>query len=92
MGVGDKDGLAHLLRLSPLGPYQYRMIAEDFVFDTSRIKKLIEWQPTLTNGEMLWRAYRYYQENRREIENRSEVSAHRQQAAMGILKLLKLIS
>ena len=30
--------LAHRLGVSPLGPYQYRMIAEDFVFDTSKIK------------------------------------------------------
>ncbi len=29
--------LAHRLGVSPLGPYHYRMIAEDFVFDTSRI-------------------------------------------------------
>ena len=71
--------LAHLLRVSPLGPYQYRMIAEDFVFDTSRIKSELGWAPTMSNAEMLWRAYNYYQTNRKEIEARTGVSAgHRQ--------------
>jgi nucleoside-diphosphate-sugar epimerase len=84
--------LAHMLSISPIGPYQYRMIAEDFVFDTSRIKAELGWRPTLTNGEMLWRAYRYYAENRDEIAARSDVSAHRQVARMGVLRLLKLIS
>jgi UDP-glucose 4-epimerase len=84
--------IAHWLRLSPLGPYQYRMIAESFVFDTSKIKAALGWKPTLTNEEMLYRAYRYYHENRREIESRKNVSAHRQAARMGIIALLKMIS
>jgi UDP-glucose 4-epimerase len=41
---------------------------------------------------MLYRAYRYYHENRREIESRKNVSAHRQAARMGIISLLKMIS
>ncbi|MGH7025402.1 MAG: hypothetical protein ACREEB_17685, partial [Caulobacteraceae bacterium] len=84
--------LAHVLRLSPLGPYQYRMIAEDFEFDTSRIKQRLGWRPTLTNAEMLWRAYSYFQRNRREIAARTGVSAHRQAARMGVIRLLKWLS
>lgn len=84
--------MAHLLRMSPLGPYHYRMIAEDFVFDTTRIKADLGWHPTVTNGEMLWRAYEYYQRNRAEIEMRKDVSAHRQAAHMGVIRLLKWIS
>jgi UDP-glucose 4-epimerase len=83
---------AHLLGLSPLGPYQYRMIAEDFVFDTSRIKRELGWAPTLTNKEMLWKAYRYYESHRAEISQRSEVSAHRQAAKLGVIRFLKWIS
>ena len=30
--------LAHKLGISPLGPYHYQMIAEDFLFDTAKIK------------------------------------------------------
>ncbi len=84
--------VAHLLRVSPLGPYHYKMIAENFRFDTSKIKRQLGWRPTLTNDEMLWRAYQYYANNRREIENRSNVSAHKKGAKMGIIRVLKWIS
>ncbi len=84
--------LAHLLRLSPLGPYHYKMIAEDFIFDTAKIKNELAWQPTLTNEEMLWRAYEYYERNQSEIQSRVNVSAHKQQAKMGIIRILKCLS
>jgi nucleoside-diphosphate-sugar epimerase len=84
--------LVYRLRISPLGPYHYRMIAEDFVFDTSRIRQALGWRPTATNSEMLTTAYRYYAENREEILARSNVSAHSRSAEMGILRLLKWIS
>jgi nucleoside-diphosphate-sugar epimerase len=84
--------LFHHLKISPLGPYHYKMIAEDFMFDTTRIKEKLGWQPTLTNEQVLWRAYQYYSENRLEIEKRRDVSAHRQGAKMGVIRLLKWIS
>jgi nucleoside-diphosphate-sugar epimerase len=84
--------LAHKLRLSPLGPYHYKMIAESFVFDTARIKERLGWRPTLTNEEMLLKAYDYYARNRAEIAARTDVSAHRKPAAMGIIRMLKWIS
>jgi nucleoside-diphosphate-sugar epimerase len=84
--------LAYHLRLSPLGPYHYKMIAEDFLFDTSRIKERLGWRPTMTNEEMLWRAYQYYSQNRREIQGRQNVSAHRKAAKMGVIRLLKWCS
>jgi len=40
----------------------------------------------------LWRAYQYYSENRNEIEKRRDVSAHRQPAKMGVIRLLKWMS
>ena len=84
--------LAHKLKISPLGPYHYKMIAEDFVFDTRKIKTVLGWQPTLTNEQMLERAYFYYAENRREILQRKDVSAHRKSSPMGVIRLLKWIS
>lgn len=84
--------LAHRLKISPLGPYHYRMIASNFVFATDRIKRELGWQPTLTNEDMLLRAYRFYAENRREIHARTEVSAHSKPASMGIIRLLKWMS
>ena len=84
--------IAYALGLSPLGPYQYKMIAEDFVFDTSRIKEKLGWRPTITNEDMLWRAYEYYRKHRAEIESRIDASAHRSSAKMGVIRILKWLS
>ena len=84
--------LAYKLRVSPLGPYHYKMIAESFVFDTTRIKQRLGWNPTLTNEEMLLLAYQYYSQNRAEIATRTAVSAHSKPAAMGVIRLLKWLS
>jgi nucleoside-diphosphate-sugar epimerase len=84
--------IAYALGLSPLGPYQYKMIAESFVFDTTKIKKALHWSPTLTNEQMLWKAYEYYHAHRKDIENRKNVSAHKQAAKMGVIRLLKWLS
>jgi len=84
--------LAHVLKISPLGPYHYKMISEDFMFDTSKIRGKLGWKPTRTNAEMLQRAYQYYVDNLQEIRSRTDVSAHKQPAKMGIIKLLKWLS
>jgi len=84
--------VAHKLKISPLGPYHYKMIAESFVFDTEKIKRELGWRPTLTNEEMLLRSYAYYAEHRQEIAQRTDVSAHRKAASMGVIRLLKWVS
>ena len=84
--------ICYWLGISPLGPYQYKMIASSFVFDTHKIKKKLGFKPTLTNKEMLLKAYRYYHQNKEEIKNRKDVSAHSQIAKMGIIRLIKWIS
>jgi nucleoside-diphosphate-sugar epimerase len=83
---------AHVLKISPLGPYHYKMIAEDFLFDTTRIKRDLGWQPTLTNQGMMTRAYEYYARNKQEIAARTNVSAHSKSADMGVIRLLKWLS
>ena len=84
--------LAHDLKVSPLGPYHYRMIAEDFIFDTRHIRQRLGWTPTLTNNQMMVEAFRYYSASRQEIHARKDVSAHSKPASMGIIRLLKWIS
>lgn len=84
--------VAYALKLSPLGPYQFKMIAESFVFDTGKIKKELRWSPTLTNKEMLYAAYKYYHDNIDDIRKRKDVSAHKQAAKMGVIRLLKWVS
>lgn len=81
--------ICYFLHISPLGPYQYKMISSSFVFDTSKIEKELGFKPSLTNEEMLYKAYMYYHDNREDIENRKDVSAHKKGAKMGIIKLLK---
>jgi len=84
--------LCYKLGLSPLGPYQYKMISEGFVFDTQKIKTMLGWNPTLTNGEMLLKAYDYYKENKQLLQSAQDLSAHKQNAKMGIIKLVKYFS
>jgi nucleoside-diphosphate-sugar epimerase len=84
--------LLYALGLSPLGPYQYKMIAEDFTFDTSRIKQELGWEPTLRNQDMLLKAYEYYRDHRRVLKTGASVSAHKQPAKMGVIRLLKWMS
>lgn len=83
--------ICYFLHISPLGPYQYKMISSSFVFDTTKIKECLDFKPTLTNEEMMYKAYKYYSENRKEIENRHDVSAHRKNASMGVIRILKWI-
>lgn len=84
--------LAYHLGLSPLGPYHYKMIAENFLFDTAHIKEMLGWKPTLTNEQMLLKSYEYYRSNRRAIDGLQNVSDHRKPAEMGIIRVLKWLS
>lgn len=84
--------LAHTLKISPLGPYHYQMIAEDFAFDTTKIRETLGWKPTLSNEQMLIRAFNYYAQQHDEIHAREDVSAHSRPASMGVIRLLKWIS
>lgn len=81
--------ICSMLGISPLGPYQYKMIASNFIFDTQKIKKKLAFKATLSNEEMLYKAYEYYHKNKDEILNRKNVSAHKSVAKMGIIRILK---
>jgi nucleoside-diphosphate-sugar epimerase len=85
--------ICHILKISPLGPYQYNMIAEEFVFDTSHVEKTLDWHPTKTNGEILFQAYDFYVKNKARIEAEADsLPAHRRKSRMGVIRLLKWIS
>jgi hypothetical protein len=60
------------------------------VFDTTAIERNLGWRPTRSNDEMLVDAYRYYVQ--RDAKRSEALSAHRQGAKMGILRLVKWIS
>lgn len=80
------------LKLSPLGPYHYRMLAHSFVFNNSKIKQALGWAPTRTNTEILCEAYSFYISHLEEIKNATDASAHKQRPDAGILNLLRMIS
>lgn len=84
--------LAGALNLSPLGPYHRSMICEDFCFDTTRIKSELGWQPTMANEEMLAHAYKAYERDFHQIHSRTDASAHRSPAPLGVIRLLKWLS
>lgn len=84
--------ICYFMGISPLGPYQYKMISENFVFDTSKLKKELNFTPTKTNEEMLLVSYKYYHQNKNNILHRKNVSAHKSVAKMGIIKILKWFS
>jgi len=85
--------ICHILKISPLGPYQYSMIAEEFVFDTSHVEQTLNWHPTKTNGEILFAAYDFYVKHKQELEETADsLPAHRRKSRMGVIRILKWIS
>ncbi len=80
------------LGLSPLGPYHYRMLAANFVFDNTKMKRDFGWKPTRTNAEILNDAFKYYVDHFDEISRAQGLSAHKMKAKAGVLNLLRLIS
>ncbi|OGT58806.1 MAG: hypothetical protein A3F14_04255 [Gammaproteobacteria bacterium RIFCSPHIGHO2_12_FULL_43_28] len=84
--------LAFKLNLSPLGPYQYNMIANTFVGDTRKIKSVLQWQPTKSNTDMLIDNYHYYLNHYAEIHANQTLNGHRRAGKPGILALIKWLS
>jgi UDP-glucose 4-epimerase len=82
----------HMLGMSPLGPYHYKMLAESFVFDTSRIKRELGFKPTKTNIQMLSESYQWYVDHHDEVYGGGERSAHRQPVKLQALALIKRFS
>lgn len=81
--------LAYKFNLSPLGPYQFRMLTRDFRFDTQKIKRDLNWCPEKNNAEILGIAYDFFLKNEINIKNKK--SANRGSVNLGILKILKII-
>ena len=81
--------LAYKFNLSPLGPYQFRMLTRDFRFDTSKIKKDLQWFPEKNNAEILGIAYEFFLKNANTIKTKE--SANSGAVNLGLLKILKVI-
>ena len=75
--------------LSPMGPYQFRMLTRDFSFDLSKIKSELSWMPTKNNYEVIQLAYDHYRITQN--INTNKKSANSSKIKMGILGILKYI-
>lgn len=82
--------ICYQLKISPIGPYQFRMLSSDFVFDTRKIKKELEWVPTKNNAEVLQLAFDHYRMKKKNGANAIK-SANSSTLNLGILKLLRYI-
>jgi dTDP-glucose 4,6-dehydratase len=53
-------GVLYSVRLSPMNPEQYLIAPEDYVLDTTRTKRELEWQPKTRDTDAMWETYRWY--------------------------------
>lgn len=84
--------LCYKLGISPLGPYQYNMISNTFIGDTTAIKNSLGWRPTKSNIEMIIDNYHYYTDNYEQIHQDNKLSGHRRAGKAGIIYLVKKLS
>ena len=82
--------LLNRLGVSPIGPYQFRMLTADFVFDCSELKSELDWRPTLNNSEMLCRAFDFYNSHRLSLDGSQSANSGR--ATQGIIGIVRRLS
>lgn len=78
--------LLYFFKLSPMGPYQFRMLTRNFEFDISEIKKDLNWTPKKSNSEIILIAYRSFISNSNHSKN---FSANRSRINLKFLTILK---
>lgn len=78
----------YLFKFISLGPYHQRMLTANLVLDTSRIKRKLDWKPTLTNEQVLIECYKYYIKNK---DKKKETSSSKKIPRLTIIKILKMI-
>jgi nucleoside-diphosphate-sugar epimerase len=77
--------------LSPLGPYQQRMLTRSFWFVQDWEHLPVSWKPTKGNTEMLEISYKSFVESKREFPAGQIISASRMNIFKGPVKLLTWI-
>ena len=78
----------YLFKFISLGQYHQRMLTANLVLDTSRIKRKLDWKPTLTNEQVLIECYKYYIKNK---DKKKETSSSKKIPRLTIIKILKMI-
>ncbi|HVM69069.1 MAG TPA: hypothetical protein VM204_04450, partial [Gaiellaceae bacterium] len=78
-----------LLRLSPLAEWHYRTAHKDSFVSIEKARRLLGWEPRLSNAQTLIETYRWYVEHRERLGRAG--TTHRvpwNQQALGLLKRL----
>jgi nucleoside-diphosphate-sugar epimerase len=78
----------YFLKIVSLGPYHQRMLTSNLILNTNRIKKTLNWQPTLSNEEMLLECYKYYLST---INCSKDSSSSKKIPNLKILKILNFL-
>lgn len=76
------------LKLSPLGPYQFRMLTQNFEFDLNHLKKEIKLNNSTEGYKALSIAYKHYIKNKNKI---SKNNSNKSRTNFGLLEILKYI-
>jgi nucleoside-diphosphate-sugar epimerase len=80
--------LLFFLKLSPLGPYQFRMLTKNFEFDLSDLKKKLKFKQSKKDYILLSLAYKHFiKKNTKFSKNNSNNS----KINFGLLEILKYI-
>lgn len=101
--TGSKSSLIHLpeklivplmkfadfLKISPLGIYQNTMLDKNCILDMTKAQQELDFIPSLSNEEMILKAYLYYKKNLTEISKIKNLSPQQSVADEGIIKFIK---
>jgi nucleoside-diphosphate-sugar epimerase len=79
-----------LLKLSPLGPHQFRMLTEDCLLNINLIKIEMDWFPKVGHMQMMRAAYDEYLLTRNSLTISSANSKPVSSKALRLLKFLKI--
>ncbi|MCK5305936.1 MAG: NAD-dependent epimerase/dehydratase family protein [Candidatus Omnitrophica bacterium] len=79
------------LGLSPLADWHYLSYHKDFYFDITKVKRMLNWQPSYSNKEMLIESYQWYLEHFKEVKIQIGTT-HRKSVKQRLLKLLRGVS
>ena len=80
--------ILYFLKILTLGSYHQRLLINNIVLNTNKIKKILNWKPEFTNERMLYDCYKYYTENT--LQQDFSTSSKKKPGLYIIKKILKL--
>ncbi|MFH1339230.1 MAG: NAD-dependent epimerase/dehydratase family protein [Candidatus Omnitrophota bacterium] len=84
-------GTLDALSLSPFTAWHYMTPDRPFYFDISKAKKILGWQPEMSNCDMFKESYNWYLSHREEVDFEFGIT-HSKSARQRILRVLKGLS